>query len=35
MTQSYPPPPVVAIFNGMDELLDMLRISFEDQGFTR
>jgi hypothetical protein len=32
MTQPNPPP-VVAIFNAMDDLLDMLRISFEDQGF--
>jgi DNA-binding response OmpR family regulator len=27
------PPPVVAIFNSMDDLLDTLRISFEAQGF--
>jgi DNA-binding response OmpR family regulator len=33
MMQPKPPPPVVAIFNSMDDLLDMLRISFEDHGF--
>jgi DNA-binding response OmpR family regulator len=27
------PPPVVAIFNSMDEILDTLRLAFEAQGF--
>jgi DNA-binding response OmpR family regulator len=32
MTQPNPPP-VVAIFNSMDEILDMVRLAFEAQGF--
>jgi hypothetical protein len=27
------PPPVVAIFNSMDDLLDMLRVAFNAEGF--
>jgi DNA-binding NtrC family response regulator len=32
MTQPNPPP-VVAIFNSMEEILDMVRLAFEAQGF--